>query len=279
MHDEAAARISVIIPTYNRAQFLREAIRSVKAQTYTNYELIVVDDGSTDDTPQVCRDEQVTYIPIFHCGLPGQVRNVGALQATGEWLAFLDADDLWLESKLAKQLAYFKENPAIMLCHTREIWQRGEKIVSQASQRQQRSGQILPDALKKCIIGPSTVMLKRQLFKDVGMFNPGLEIAEDYELWLRICAHYPVGYIDEPLIIKRGGHADQLSAKYGQIEVFRIAALLLNIKLNTFRGADLFLAQEELQKKCLIHAQGCQKRGKPDEAARYFALAEEYAHA
>ena len=152
MQDKAAVRVSVIIPTYNRACFLKEAIRSVKAQSYSNYELIVVDDGSTDDTPAVCREEKVTFIPIPHCGLPGQVRNMGALQATGEWLAFLDADDLWLGSKLARQLIYLRENPATLLCHTREIWQRGEKTVSQSGQRHQRCGYILKDALKKCII-------------------------------------------------------------------------------------------------------------------------------
>jgi glycosyltransferase involved in cell wall biosynthesis len=278
MQPELSSFVSVIIPTYNRSDFLAEAIQSVQNQSYKHFEIIVVDDGSTDTTPAVCERPGVTYIRLPHSGFPGQVRNEGVLKAKGEWLAFLDSDDIWLEHKLTRQIQFFKENPTSLLCHTREIWQRDGRIVSQASQKQARSGSVLKDALKKCIIGPSTVMLQRKLFIDAGMFNPALEIAEDYELWLRICARYPVGYIDDPLIIKRGGHQDQLSGKYGHIEIFRITALWENIKNNTFKAEDLPLVRQELVSKCLIYARGCQKRGKIEEADHFFTLARHQAN-
>ena len=114
-------------------------------------------------------------------------------------------------------------------------------------------------------------------FRGVRGVREDLEIAEDYELWLRITAKYPVGYIDEPLVIKRGGHPDQLSGKYGQIEIFRIKALLLNLEAGTFRDEQLELAARELARKCRVYANGCEKRGKSEEARHYREVAGRYA--
>jgi len=272
--------VSVIIPTYERWALLAQAANSVFGQRVSPRELVVVDDGSTDRTAEYCESLSghpgFSYISISHSGKPGKVRNAGARLAKGEYLAFLDSDDLWKPEKLARQIEFFKENPEIRICHTREIWQRGEKIVSQAGQRQRRSGEIFADALEKCIIGPSTVMMRRELFEELGGFREELEIAEDYELWLRLTAKYPVGYLDEPLTIKRGGHPDQLSEKYGQIEIFRIRALLLNLEAGTFTGNKRELAAGELACKCRIYAQGCEKRGKQEEARRYREIAGRY---
>ena len=261
---------------------LREAVFSVLKQTHPPLELVVVDDGSEDGTRKYCMgvlDEHpgsFRYLPMSHCGMPGKVRNAGARLASGDCLAFLDSDDLWKPDKLARQIGFFRENPEMRICHTREIWQRGLEIVSQAGQRHRRCGYIFPDALKKCIIGPSTVMMRRGLFEELGGFREDLDIAEDYELWLRITARYPVGYIDEPLVVKRGGHADQLSEKYGQIEVFRIKALLLNMEAGTFRGEQREPAARELVRKCRIYARGCEKRGRSEEARRYRETARRY---
>ena len=270
--------VSVIIPTYNRYELTKQALDSVFNQTYKNIEIILVDDGSTDRTQEFSNLENIKYIRQKHTGLPGQVRNIGTKNSNGEYIAFLDSDDIYKKQKIEKQINFFKNNPDILICHTREIWQRNTKIISQAKQKYKRQGDIFKDALVKCIIGPSTVMLKRKLLLKIGidMFNPTLEIAEDYELWLRICNKYKVGYIDEPLIIKRAGAWDQLSWKYEQIEIFRIKALLLNIKNKAFTGTNMHAAKEELNRKCNIYAAGCIKREKHKEAEHYLEIAEDY---
>ena len=278
--DSAAYSVFVTIPTYNRMEYLIEALRSVQDQTCPVGQIIVVDDGSTDGTDHYVQKlnnlQNLQYLRIPHCGFPGRVRNAGARLATGEYLAFLDSDDLWKPEKLERQIAFLKEHPELQISHTREIWQRGEKVVSQAGQKHRRSGNIFADALKKCIIGPSTVMMRCELFEEFGGFREDLEIAEDYELWLRVTARYPVGYIDEPLVIKRGGRKDQLSEKYEQIEVFRIKALLLNLEEGIFEGEQRELAARELVRKCRIYAQGCEKRGKDGETRRYREIARRY---
>ena len=272
--------LTIIIPTYNRRFFLERAINTVFSQTYTQFELIIADDGSSDGTADYLRTlhsaGKLQFLQLPHSGFPGKVRNAGARLATGEYLAFLDSDDLWKPEKLARQVAFFQEHPELKICHTREIWQRGETIVSQAGQKHRRCGFIFADALKKCIIGPSTIMMRRELFEEFGGFREDLEIAEDYELWLRITARYPVGYIDEPLTVKRAGHADQLSEKYGQIEIFRIKALLLNLEEGTIEGEQRDLAVRELVRKCRIYARGCEKRRKVEEARRYRQIAQSY---
>ena len=266
--------VSVIIPTYNRYALLLEALSSVREQTYPRIQCVVVDDGSTDGTPKISSARDIQYIGVKHTGFPGRVRNIGAQRATGTLLAFLDSDDLWMPEKIEKQVRFLKDHPDIHICHTREIWKRGQRIISQSGQRHIRSGNIFEDCLKKCIVGPSTVVLTKKLFMDIGAFHPDLEIAEDYELWLRVSAKYAFGYIDEPLIIKRAGHADQLSAKHGHIEIFRIRALSEDINSDVFNDAQMALAQKELARKCRIYARGCMKRGKRAEAVRYIALAE-----
>jgi glycosyltransferase involved in cell wall biosynthesis len=272
--------LTIIVPTYNRLVPLKCAVKSVIGQSYRQFQLIVVDDGSNDGTGDYVQSlnnqESLCYLRIPHCGLPGRVRNAGARLASGDYLAFLDSDDLWKPQKLARQVAYFEKHPQIRICHTREVWQRGEKVVSQAGQKHRHSGDIFADALKKCIIGPSTVMMRRELFEEFGGFREDLEIAEDYELWLRITARFPVGYIDEPLVIKRGGHADQLSEKYGQIEIFRIRALLRNLEEGFFEGEQRRLAARELVRKCRIYAAGCEKRRKGGQARRYREIARRY---
>lgn len=268
--------VSVIIPSYNRCALLLEALESVTAQTYNRIEIIVVDDGSTDGTASALAERNLQYIPLEHTGLPGLLRNRGIDASSGSLIAFLDSDDLWKPEKIADQVAFFERNPDILLCHTAETWLRNKKIVSQKKQKHRRSGFIFEDALKKCIISPSSVMIRRHLFSCMAMFREDLEIAEDYEFWLRFTAEYPVGYLDKSLVVKRGGHADQLSQKYGHIELFRIRALQTNLSEQRFSGQKYTLAVSELIRKCKIYAMGCQKRGKLAEATHYFSLACEH---
>ena len=273
---ESQPLVSVVIPTYNRAALLREAVASVRQQSYARLELIVVDDGSTDATAASLRPfPEARVVRQEHTGMPGQARNAGARAARGEYLAFLDSDDLWLSHKLTVQVAAAAA-AGDAINHTRERWLRGGRVVSQRGQRHRRSGDLFADSLRKCIIGPSTVLLRRQAFEEAGGFREDLEIAEDYELWLRLTARYRVGYVERESVIKRAGHGDQLSERYGHIELFRLRALhdlLERRDRHHFTPPQRAAAAAELAHKARIYAAGCRKRGRNAEADRYAALA------
>jgi glycosyltransferase involved in cell wall biosynthesis len=188
---------------------------------------------------------------------------------SGKYVAFLDSDDLWKPDKLEKQVAFFEEHPDIRLCHTDEIWIRNGKRVNQRRKHRKEGGRIFRRSLHLCLISPSAVMMHRSLYEEYGGFDREMEVGEDYHLWLRITAHEEVGFIPEPLTVKRGGHADQLSAKYGQIEIFRIQALEKILARETLSPAQAEAARAVYREKCRIYAQGCEKRGKKREAAEY----------
>jgi hypothetical protein len=173
-------------------------------------------------------------------------------------------------------LNYLTKNPSCRIVHTRETWIRNGKTVSQAGFNHKRFGDIFQDALEKCIIGPSTVLIEKSLYSELGGFREDLEIAEDYELWLRLCNSNSIGYIDEPLITKRAGHGDQLSEKYGQIEIFRIRGLQELVEQSCFSPGNQKLAEHELARKCGIYAAGCRKRNKPEEAIIHESIAAKY---
>ncbi len=274
--------VSVIIPTYNRFPLLCEAIESVYSQTYTAYEIVVIDDGSTDETPQVpSLYPEIKYFRIGHTGYPGLVRNHGVARAFGTYIAFLDSDDIWVPEKLGKQIQLCESDAETVLVHTRETWKRCDRIISQRKLKHNREGDVFVDALRKCMIGPSTVMMKKSLFESLGGFREYLEIAEDYELWLRVTACHRVSYIDEPLIIKRAGHGNQLSEKYGQIEIFRIRALQELVDSSWFLNHATHehhrLARQELSRKYMIYASGAEKRGKEAEAEESLRMSRLYA--
>ena len=265
--------VSVVIPTYNRVDLLRQAVSSVLRQSYAPLELIVVDDGSTDATAAAMDPPAgVRLVRQQHTGMPGQVRNAGVRLARGAYLAFLDSDDLWLPHKLAVQIAAAQAAGAA-ITHTRERWVRNGQIVSQRRQRHRRSGDLFAESLRKCVIGPSTVLLLRGAFEEAGGFREDLEIAEDYELWLRLTARHPVAYVERESVIKRAGHGDQLSERYGYIELFRLRALRDLVEGHCFAPARHAAAAAELARKARICAAGCRKRGRVSEAEQYTALA------
>jgi len=267
--------VSVIIPTFNRAWCLRAAIDSVWSQTYTNFELIVVDDGSTDNTKALLSlYEGITVIYQENQGVSA-ARNRGIAASKGELLAFLDSDDLWQPEKLASQVLFFTQHYDAMICQTEEIWIRNGRRIFPRSKHKKESGYFFERSLDLCLVSPSAVMMKRQLFDDVGLFDEKLPACEDYDLWLRIGAHLPIYLIDEPLIIKRGGHADQLSSNPG-LDKYRIQSIQ-----NLLAEGSLSLEQENAAKnmlrcKCQIFATGCQKRGKFNEMQYYLDLATKF---
>lgn len=261
--------ISVIIPTYNRKSMVVDAITSVLNQTCKPHEIIVVDDGSDDGTDTLFPMEGVTYHKIKHSGFPGEVRNIGVGLSTGDYIAFLDSDDIWLEEKLEKQVSYFKDNPQCKILHTKERWIRDGKVISQKKRKHKRSGDLFKDSLQGCILGPSTVLMTRTLFNNFNGFNPSIEVGEDYDLWLRITDRESICYLDDELIVKHAGHGDQLSFKYGFIEPFKIEVLedlILNYNL---KSQNKLFAIEALENKYEIIINGCLKRGKEAEAQQY----------
>lgn len=269
--------VSVIIPTYNRAAVVTEAIDSVLAQTFRDFELIVVDDGSTDDTRNrlVGYGERIRMICQENHGV-SHARNVGIRAARGKYVALLDSDDLWLPKKLETQIAVMEAQPDIPLCHTEEIWIRRGVRVNQMKKHQKHGGYIFPNCLPFCVISPSSVMIRRALFDEVGDFDESLPACEDYDLWLRVTKTSPVHFIETPLIVKRGGHDDQLSRIHWGLDRFRIQALDKLLQAGGLTDEQFEQAREEFQRKCKIFAQGCAKRQKTDEAQYYRTLAGKY---
>jgi glycosyltransferase involved in cell wall biosynthesis len=266
--------VSVILPTYNRGWILTEAIDSVLAQEYTDYELIVVDDGSTDNTREIL-DAYGQDIIVFRQANKGvsTARNRGIAEAGGQLVAFLDSDDLWLPRKLLRQVDFFKFNPTAVINQTEEIWIRNGVRVNPKDRHRKPSGMIFERSLGLCLVSPSAVMIRKTLFDAVGVFDESLPACEDYDLWLRISCRYPVHLIDAPLIIKRGGHGDQLSKAPG-LDRFRIQALGKIIENGRLTESQYRAAVYNIQDKCVIYAGGCRKRGREAEAKYYEALAE-----
>lgn len=265
--------VSIIIPTYNRGWILKEAINSVLAQDFTDFELIVVDDGSTDKTQDILNtyNEDIIALRQNNQGVSA-ARNAGIASALGRFIAFLDSDDLWLPKKLSTQIDFFKSNRDALICQTDEIWIRNGVRVNPKKRHKKFSGDLFKRSLSLCLISPSAVMIKRSLFEEVGVFDETLPACEDYDLWLRISCRYPVHLIKTPLIIKRGGHDDQLSSASG-LDRFRIEALKKIIESNLLSKEQYSAAAKVLKQKCAIYANGCLKRGRRDKALYYETLA------
>lgn len=268
------ARVSVVIPTYNRRDLVREAIASVTAQSYPDVEVIVVDDGSDDGTAEVVRQfAGVQYVYQANRGVSA-ARNEGVARARGELLAFLDSDDLWQPDKLAHQMALFEQQPDVHICQTDEIWLRNGVRVNPHHKHRKTGGDLFARGLALCVVSPSAVMMRRALFERLGGFDDTLPACEDYDLWLRITAHLPVHFIAMPLVIKRGGHTDQLSRRFWGMDRFRVQALckLLDSQVLSQEQRELTVAM--LRKKCAILAHGAQKRGQDGEP--YVTLRAQY---
>jgi glycosyltransferase involved in cell wall biosynthesis len=255
---------------------LVEAVESVRTQTLpgSRWELIVVDDGSSDGTWSwlEAHGEGIRSLQNEGRRGPSAARNRGAEVARGTYLAFLDSDDLFLPDKLRRQLALL-ESSDLAICHCNETWLRDGKELKQLPKHEKRGGSIFEHCLPMCRISPSAAVIHRDLFESLGGFDEELEVAEDYELWLRLTCQHPVGFISDPLVIKRGGHEGQLSSRYGQIERFRIEALTRVLARAPLSREQRRAALRTLRHKCEIYARGCDKRGRHDEARRYLSLA------
>lgn len=255
--------ISVIIPSFNRSQTIKRALRSVEQQTTSReFEIIVVDDGSTDDTQLMIQSEfpTVTYIFQANKGV-SSARNLGLRSAKGQWIALLDSDDEWLPHKLTTQFELL-EKTGLKICHTEEIWIRNGVRVNQMNKHKKSGGWIFEKCLPLCAMSPSSILIHRDVFDEVGMFDESLPACEDYDLWLRITSRFEVAYIEQACINKYGGHEDQLSRQYWGMDRFRVLALQKILSSQSTSTLDVRyreLALNMLEKKLKILLKGAVK--------------------
>ena len=260
--------VSVVIPTFNRRDLLLRALASVYQQTCQPLQVIVVDDGSTDGTGSAVSRHypQVDYIWQPNRGV-SSARNTGISVATQEWIALLDNDDEWLAGKLESQFARLAEDRHLKICHCEEIWIRNGRRVNQGKRHAKSEGDLFLECLPLCAMSPSSALIHQSVFEQVGLFDEQLPACEDYDLWLRITAHYPVALVAQPQILKYGGHADQLSRAHWGMDRFRIRALQ---RLLTAGGLTLDQYQAALAvltSKTEIYAAGALKRGRLEEVS------------
>jgi glycosyltransferase involved in cell wall biosynthesis len=262
--------ISVIITTYNRKDLVGRAIESVLAQTRLPDEIILVDDGSSDDTSQFIKVKypQIKYIWQENQGI-SNARNTGISLAGSNWIAFLDSDDEWMPFKLKNQLNALNKKPYYKICHANEIWIRNDRRVNPMKKHEKSGGYIFKNCLPLCVISPSSVIIHHSVFDRYGKFDESLPVCEDYDLWLRFCAFLPILFLDKPQIIKYGGHKDQLSQKYWGMDRFRIIALEKIVENPDISSENKNAALKMLIYKIDIYMQGARKREKSEEIKNY----------
>jgi glycosyltransferase involved in cell wall biosynthesis len=239
-------------------------VDSVLEQKGADFELIVVDDASSDNSADIlaplAQSGQIRLITFKENLGVSSARNAGIKAAVGGLVAFLDSDDMWLKGKLSAQVAFMRENPKLQISQCQERWIRNDRRVNPAIKHLKEGGDIFLRSLKLCLISPSAVIIRRSLFSIVGLFDESLPAAEDYDLWLRICAHYEVGLLDRELVVRYGGSSDQLSSAPG-LDRYRIRALkkILRTRLpDDKRKAAL----EELIRRKSIYEAGRRKRAR-----------------
>lgn len=269
--------VSVVIPTFNRAWCLAETLRSIAGQAFRDFETIVVDDGSTDDTP----DLLVRFPEVRVHRWPDNrgvsaARNRGIEMARGEWVCFLDSDDRWVPNKLQAQVEWMQAHPECPACYTDETWIRNGVRVNPKNKHRKFSGDIFKQCLPLCIISPSSIMLRATVLEAIRGFDTDLAACEDYDLWLRLASRHPVDFIPEKLIVKTGGHDDQLSQKFRGMDRFRVYALEKILKEGHLSPQQRTWVLEALAEKCSILHTGYRNRGKMDEARVYQQAVQHY---
>ena len=270
-------KVTVIIPTFNRGYCVAESIQSVLDQNFRDFELIVVDDGSADNTAEVINQfSDIHKISISKNRGVSFARNLAMKQARGEWIAFLDSDDLWQKDKLAIQMKWIECNPDYHAIYTDEIWIRNGVRVNPMRKHRKYSGDIFRHCLPLCIVSPSSVLLRGELLSEIGGFDESMPVCEDYDLWLRISMRFPFHFIEDKLIVKRGGHKDQLSRKFWGMDRWRVHSLEKLMRENGMNEEQRGWVLQMLIKKCEILARGYGKRGKSQDEYYYQNLKMKY---
>lgn len=255
-------KISIIVPTLNRVEYLSRALDSVFNQTFKASEIIVVDNGSSDGTLEFIKEKypSVTLLEERKRGVSA-ARNKGIISSKSDWVAFLDSDDAWDKKKLEFQKnALLSNSTNYKLVHTEEVWFKNNIKINQMKKHQKFGGYIFEKCLPLCCISPSSVLIKKNIFNQIGYFDEDLPVCEDYDLWLKICSKEKVLFIDQKLTFKYGGHNDQLSKSHWGMDRFRIKSienLVLNYDLKSYQK---HLAIFTLIKKIKIIINGAYKR-------------------
>jgi glycosyltransferase involved in cell wall biosynthesis len=257
-------RFSVVVPAYNRHAMLRRALESVGRQTFRDFECIVVDDGSTDDTPLV--EGEFPWIRYHHRGNAGvsAARNSGIRLSQAPYIALLDSDDEWLPGKLAAHAAYLAEGHPCRFHQTEELWVRDGRRVNPMEKHRKRDGDIFIPSLELCLVSPSAVLIDRRIFDEYGLFDENLPACEDYDLWLRVLWREEAGLIPRGYVMKYGGHSDQLSRRYWGMDRFRVYSILrlLGAHGSEMRPGDYAAARSVAMEKCRVLKEGARKRGR-----------------
>ena len=265
--------ISVIIPTFNREKTILRALDSViKQNGCISFDVWIIDDGSTDKTKEIISnyvkenflENKIHYIYQENSGV-SSARNLGIEKSAGQWLAFLDSDDEWLEDKLIKQVSFMRENSEYELIHGDEIWIRNGVRVNQMKKHKKEGGDIFIRSLELCLISPSAVMIKRDLLRDHNNFSAEMTVCEDYDLWLKITSENSVGFVEDPLIKKYGGHEDQLSSKYFAMDFWRVVSIFKLLKNRELSHEKKIAATKVLLRKSEILIKGYLKHNNLDD--------------
>ena len=203
---DTTEKISVIIPTYNRANLIERSVRSVLDQTYDNLEVIVVDDGSIDDTQEVIgriEDPRLLYKKLSSNQGVSNARNVGVSMATASLIAFQDSDDKWRKDKLEKQMEYRQAHPEYSMVYSSYLYHTKEQEsyqVPSANIQGELEGDIFTSLLIRNTIGAPTMLMRKECFLQCGGFEPSYKSLEDWEFVLRFSKEYQVGFVREPLM-------------------------------------------------------------------------------
>ncbi|MEM7196691.1 MAG: glycosyltransferase [Pseudomonadota bacterium] len=269
--------IAVVVPAFNRRYTLARALDSIAVQSYSAVQTVVVDDGSKDKTADFVRQyyPQVELICQSNLGVSA-ARNNGIEHTSAEWIAFLDSDDAWLPNKLELQREALARRPEFLVCHTDEIWIRNGVRVNPMKYHAKPDGDIFSECLPRCCVSPSSVLIHRSVFDAVGAFNTDLPACEDYDLWLRMFCIYSVLLVSDKLLVKYGGHQDQLSRKHWGMDRFRVASLDRLLQSGVLDNDQYERARKTLLAKCAILITGAKKRNRSQTAREYLALSEKY---
>lgn len=254
---------SVIIPVFNRARVIGRAIDSVLGQSFSDWELIIIDDGSSDALAAALEPYQSNNkLRLYRTQNQGvsKARNFAAKMAQGKWLAFLDSDDEWLAGKLEKQ-ARLIDHSDFKLVHCEEIWIRNGIRVNQMKKHKKGGGDQFIPSLKLCAISPSAAAIEKKRFFELGGFREDYPVCEDYDLWLKHTSQQNVGFLEEALVRKYGGHEDQLSRKFKAMDYWRVKSLKWILDHRDLPPEKQVALLKVLNKKLKVLEQGSRKHG------------------